>query len=63
MNRAIRRRRQKRKHKRNPLKLINTPKLRNEVALAAMFHPGIKTHPNRIKKQNKEACRGRMREE
>ena len=38
-------------------------KLRNLVALAAIFQPGVKRHPDRKKVADKKACRRKVRED
>jgi len=38
-------------------------KLRNLVALAAIFQPGIKRFPNRRNVARKKACRQKVRED
>ena len=47
--RRVRMKKKKRKH------IILT--VRNHVALAALFHGGVRTHPYRKKVANKRACR------
>lgn len=49
------RRRRKLKKKRR-----SAPKIRNEVALAAIFHSGELTHPGKRQRDSKK-CRGRIR--
>lgn len=52
--------RRQRKLKRKPHKGI---KLRNDAALAAIFQPGIKTHPDKKKRRSKTMCRKRVKAE
>lgn len=36
-------------------------KLRNDAALAAIFHPGIKIHPDKKKEEKRKRCRQKHR--
>jgi len=60
MNKKKKNRRRKRNQ--NKLKLRKMRKLRNQIALAAIFQPGIKTHPDQKKEQNKVICRKKVKE-